>query len=928
MSWYNTQPAMQVHQSQNARLSQRDSLPSFDKILERKKFYSSTHKLAITKFPEKWARNKFTNVHRKVITIGLRNWRQSAMISRNGILPSFDDFLGKKKFYSPTPKLVITKFAEVNNRLQWVRNKFNDVHRKVITKIPTVCEFVPITNLGQDKCQVSDKESNTDATKEKIQITSVLENSKITNLEKFPKITNLEKFQNKDLQKIYTTNNIIKIWQDPNFLITDTGNNTIYAKNNLESKMIDNTFLCANRMNFPLTTNMKTNNPIRESLKNITRRINNHSDILTFDGALKALELQTLKNNKTISRKYSFCYGHIPYTANFNIFASGSQEQEITDKTDKETLEGIAPKGNPGFHQDFKRPRTMMDNITKTIQESTTYPKQSNDLQDDTYRNIIPNIGFPWKPRNRLLTEHLYTAYHQDTLLMEGKSPPSLRQPKNKDSNEEKENTHIQNNHTQDQTLYSNILQDDIRSIMDREVDKTQDFNDNILLSNGFKIFSFMKTSMNSQIYAGAMITELKPGIFMYTCKPCDMAGFNQTKLLPHLATPKHQDNTNTWIQQHYILHEPQFSLNDKEPSIRLYASSLQGSNSELIFNNMMEIIGNQAFFPTQHKVNVTLLITKFCNATNKMDIQFIPAFKKDTDDQGHNHWIISAFENKNNREIIIKSPAQRMEIETIADFARLLFKILVECNFIPTNYLIILAIIMCQNPTLDYPDSKSELFNSHYIDLLLEEGTIILAEEEKSMKQENCNTEETIHNKQNSIGDIEAPNQKCIQLLPEDKCREFIEHCNSISFNWKLTTIGCFKLQLIYNLKLHMQHTMKQRKYIKSLAEKQAILPPISRNVEEGQNTYPPISRDVKDGNYPNYCQSPNYEVIKSKRGSPLYNYCGLPSHKRQNCLIKRDDRRIGLTRINHPNKKKYRKGRIKKPMSSVQWTITKSKQ
>ena len=260
-------PDMQVHQSQNARLSQRDSLPSFDKILERKKFYSSTHKLAITKFPEvnswlewirnkftdvhrkvittglrnwrqnamiskngilpsfdenlgrkkfyspthklamtkfpevnswlEWVRNKFTNVHRKVITIGLRNWRQSAMISRNGILPSFDDFLGKKKFYSPTPKLVITKFAEVNNRLQWVRNKFNNVH----TKIPTVCEFVPITNLGQDKCQVSDKESNTDATKEKFQITSVLENSKITNLEKFPKKTNLEKFQNKDLQK-------------------------------------------------------------------------------------------------------------------------------------------------------------------------------------------------------------------------------------------------------------------------------------------------------------------------------------------------------------------------------------------------------------------------------------------------------------------------------------------------------------------------------------------------------------------------------------------------------------------------------------------------------------------------------------------------------------------------------------------------------
>ena len=117
----------------------------------------------------------------------------------------------------------------------------------------------------------------------------------------------------------------------------------------------------------------------------------------------------------------------------------------------------------------------------------------------------------------------------------------------------------------------------------------------------------------------------------------------------------------------------------------------------------------------------------------------------------------------------------------------------------------------MCQSPTLDYPESQSKLFNSHYIDLLLEEGAILLTEEEKTIKQKNDNTDHILYNNQNSIENIETTNQKCIQLLPENKCKEFIEHCNSISFNWKLTTIGCFKLQLIQWYPIASNWTMTQ---------------------------------------------------------------------------------------------------------------------
>ena len=163
----------------------------------------------------------------------------------------------------------------------------------------------PDPNLGQDQCQILNKESTTNATKEKIPITSVLEKSKTTNL---------EKFQNKELQKIYTTDNILKIWQDPNFLQMDTRDSTMYAKNNVESQMIAITLLGINRMNFPLTTNMETKNPIRESLHYITKELNNHSNIRIFDKALKALELQTKEHNETISKIFLLLWSYTIYS--------------------------------------------------------------------------------------------------------------------------------------------------------------------------------------------------------------------------------------------------------------------------------------------------------------------------------------------------------------------------------------------------------------------------------------------------------------------------------------------------------------------------------------------------------------------------------------------------------------------------------------
>ena len=67
-----------------------------------------------------------------------------------------------------------------------------------------------------------------------------------------------------------------------------------------------------------------------------------------------------------------------------------------------------------------------------------------------------------------------------------------------------------------------------------------------------------------------------------------------------------------------------------------------------------------------------------------------------------------------------------------------------------------------------------------------------------------------------------------------------------------------------------------------------------------------PQISRDVLDGNHPNYRQTTDGQLYKSIHGHPLCNYCGGPSHKRQNCSLKAKDREAGMTRTYHPDRDK----------------------
>ena len=77
--------------------------------------------------------------------------------------------------------------------------------------------------------------------------------------------------------------------------------------------------------------------------------------------------------------------------------------------------------------------------------------------------------------------------------------------------------------------------------------------------------------------------------------------------------------------------------------------------------------------------------------------------------------------------DFVKKTPEQMEEVKNISDMARIMYIILIHCNFVPTDYLCLLAIIMTQHDDLNYCDTTAVLSNEFYVDLLLDQGAITL---------------------------------------------------------------------------------------------------------------------------------------------------------------------------------------------------------
>ena len=125
---------------------------------------------------------------------------------------------------------------------------------------------------------------------------------------------------------------------------------------------------------------------------------------------------------------------------------------------------------------------------------------------------------------------------------------------------------------------------------------------------------------------------------------------------------------------------------------------------------------------------------------TNDLRLQFSIKFYETR--KPHRHWIIEMFEtikrrpnawkfikdnvNQNNLSFAGKKEAQKQELRRISGMARTLFRILLNCHFVPLSYLILLAVLMSTENITKNEGTSVCLKNGMIIDLALEEGAII----------------------------------------------------------------------------------------------------------------------------------------------------------------------------------------------------------
>ena len=157
--------------------------------------------------------------------------------------------------------------------------------------------------------------------------------------------------------------------------------------------------------------------------------------------------------------------------------------------------------------------------------------------------------------------------------------------------------------------------------------------------------------------------------------------------------------------------------------------------------------------------------------------INFIREFLEDKDDQKKSHWIVEKFQtlNKNidlrlylqqtwlsRQTIIERTFEQTEEIRPITDLARKLLDIFINCSIVPTNYLAILSIIANNNEYLPCPDSATSLSNSFYLDLFLNQGTIIIMEDQPDIS--NLMTKTHIGSNTHPVNEIQSGQNYSLQ--------------------------------------------------------------------------------------------------------------------------------------------------------------------
>ena len=280
----------------------------------------------------------------------------------------------------------------------------------------------------------------------------------------------------------------------------------------------------------------------------------------------------------------------------------------------------------------------------------------------------------------------------------------------------------------------------ELNNIMDQNIDNIHILNDHQLRCQGAIITPFANTEEDAPtpLYEGAFEVQRPNQAKMWICKPCDAMVFRKSNFKTHHRSDKHSENLKIWsgrIQQIPII--------QKEERL-----STQGSYKVSLVNLEQAMISIETMIPVKYRKEATEMTSMFFNRylAKEDEIDLIQSFKESIDptilDQDRRHWINKKFETLEQKEdpreymrtkwksravMIRRTAEQKEEIEPIADLARVLFATLIDYEFIPIKYLMILAIIMNRRNRLNYPDSATTLSNGFYIDLFINPGSIIV---------------------------------------------------------------------------------------------------------------------------------------------------------------------------------------------------------
>ena len=280
----------------------------------------------------------------------------------------------------------------------------------------------------------------------------------------------------------------------------------------------------------------------------------------------------------------------------------------------------------------------------------------------------------------------------------------------------------------------------ELNDIMDQNINNIHILNDHQLRCQGAIITPFANTEEDAPtpLYEGAFEVQRPNQAKMWICKPCDAMVFRKSNFKTHHRSDKHSENLRRWSGK---IH--QIPMIQKEEKI-----SNQESYKVSLVNLEQAMISIETMIPVKYRKEATEMTSMFFNRYLAKDneIDLIQSFKEAIDptilDQDQRHWINKKFETLKQKEdprgymrtkwksravMIRRTAEQKEEIEPIADLARVLFATLIDYEFIPIKYLMILAIIMNRRNRLNYPDSATTLSNGFYIDLFINPASIII---------------------------------------------------------------------------------------------------------------------------------------------------------------------------------------------------------